>query len=157
MFIGALNALSDGFAEHPEIIRRGLRYLAEQDFSSRPDGRCELRGSDCFLTLQRYRTKPVACCYPEAHRKYVDIQFVVEGEEYLGWCPLSPDLEVHAPYDAAKDIIFYERLVPDSNIILAAGSYAILYPEDVHRPQVAMDDQPMPVTKVVMKIATELL
>ena len=64
---------------------------------------------------------------------------------------------MRTPYDAARDVTFYERLVPESNLVLLPGSFAVLFPEDVHRPQVATEDGPAPVTKVVVKISTELL
>ena len=61
-------------------------------------------------------------------------------------------------HDEARDIIFYRALIPESSILLKAGSYAVLYPEDVHRPGVSvLDEYPADVTKVVVKIDLELM
>jgi YhcH/YjgK/YiaL family protein len=76
----------------------------------------------------------------------------------MGWCPLSPDLEEEAPYDAERDVTFYKALVPDSSIVLSPGCFAVLYPEDVHRPQASVvEDAPGKVTKVVVKVAIDSL
>ena len=60
-------------------------------------------------------------------------------------------------YDEEKDIAFYESLVPDSTIIMSKGNFAVLYPEDVHSPCGALDDDaPEDVVKVVVKISIDL-
>ena len=55
------------------------------------------------------------------------------------------------------DVTFYEKLVPDSNLVLLPGSFAVLYPEDVHRPCCAVERGPAPVTKVVVKVSVDLV
>ena len=157
MFIGSIDALEDSRVDYPELIRKALFYLRDHDFTQFEDGRYPIDGDKCVANVQRYTTRQHMECYPETHQKYVDIQYVVEGEEYLGWCPFSPDLQITAHYDAEKDVAFYAALVPDSNIVLSPGRFAVLYPEDVHRPQGAVDDVPAPVTKVVVKVAVDSL
>ena len=157
MFIGTMEAAEQGYMDFPPILREALAFLQTQDFTKMADGHYPIRGEQCYANLDRYTTRDAADCYPETHRRFVDIQYLVEGEEYLGWCPLSPELVVRTPYDEVRDITFYERLVPESNLVLLPGSFAVLFPEDVHRPQVAAEDGPSPVTKVVVKISTELL
>ena len=157
MFIGSIDSLDNGHADYPKIVQKALEYLRSHDFTKLEDGRYPIDGDKCVANLQRYTTRVFEECRPETHKKYVDIQYVVEGEEYMGWCPFSPDLKVTAPYDAEKDITFYEELVPDSNIVLTPGRFAVIYPEDVHRPQGAVEGEPGPVTKVVVKISVDCL
>ena len=157
MFIGSIDSLDNGHADYPKIVQKALEYLRSHDFTKLEDGRYPIDGDKCVANLQRYTTRVLAECRPATHKKYVDIQYVVEGEEYMGWCPFSPDLKVTAPYDAEKDITFYEELVPDSNIVLTPGRFAVIYPEDVHRPQGAVEGEPGPVTKVVVKISVDCL
>lgn len=156
MFIGSIEAKEKGYGIYPQIIRDMLDYLGSHDFTQMTDGKYAIKDG-IFFTVQRYKTKNIDECAPENHKKYIDIQFMAEGEEYLGWCPFSPDLTASGEYDAEKDVTFYKELVPDSNIILLPGSFAVLYPEDVHRPCVSVDDDSAPVTKVVMKIPVELV
>ena len=157
MIIGSIDSLDDSHVRYPAMVQKALDYLRDHDFTKLADGRYPIDGDKCVANLQRYTTRLYHECSPETHEKFVDVQFVVEGEEYMGWCPFSPDLTVKVPYDAEKDITFYESLVPDSNIVLTPGRFAVLYPEDVHRPQGAVDDMPSKVTKVVVKIAVDSL
>ena len=158
MFIGNIDASgSTTHGAYPEAIQRALEYLCANDFKNMEDGTYPIEGEKMFAKVQRYETRLLESCRPETHQKYVDIQYVVEGEEYLGWCPFSPDLRLAAPYDDKLDVAFYEELIPESNLVLLPGSFAVLYPEDVHRPCGAVDNEPSPVTKVVVKVSVDLL
>ena len=156
MFIGTIEAAA-AHAAYPEAIQRALSYLRSHDFTKMEDGTYPIEGEKMFAKLQRYETRLLESCRPETHQKYIDIQYVVEGEEYLGWCPFSPDLRAASDYDGEADVTFYERLVPDSNIILLPGSFAVLYPEDVHRPCCAVEGEVSAVTKVVVKVSVDLI
>ena len=145
------------FVSHPAAIQRALEYLKSHDFTKMKDGRYEIEGDKLYVNVERYETTSTETIYPEVHRRYIDLQYVVEGEEFLGWCPLSPDLKVHTPYDAEKDIEFFEELMPDSNFPLAAGGFAILSPKDVHRSHISIEGNTSHVTKVVAKISVDLL
>ena len=158
MMTGIIGVSKDEQKGYSAALTKALAFLRSQDFRSMSEGRHEIDGDKIFALLSRYTTRPQAECVPEAHRKFVDIQYVAEGEEFLGWCPMSPDLVEMEPYDEARDIIFYRALIPESSILLKAGSYAVLYPEDVHRPGVSvLDEYPADVTKAVVKIDFELM
>ena len=157
MIVGSMECPAREYMQYPAAVAEALEYLRTHDFTKMADGKYPIRGEQSFALVQRYHTKPMAECYPEAHKRFMDVQYVAEGEEYLGWCAFSPEMIVHTPYDADKDIVFFEKMVPDSNLVLSAGSFAVLSPEDVHRPCGAIEDVPGPVTKVVVKIAVALL
>lgn len=157
MLIGTIDGPNTDYATYPEAIKTALDFLHTQDFTKMADGRYEIEGDLLYATVSRYDTKLAKDCFPEAHRKYFDVQYLVEGEEYLGWCPFTPSLCVKTPYDEEKDIAFYKRLVPESNFVLKPGIFAILSTKDVHCPCRAIDDKPAPVLKVVVKVSIELL
>ena len=158
MMTGIIGVSKDEQKGYSTALTKALAFLRTQDFRNMPEGRHEIDGDKIFALLSRYTTRPQTECTPEAHRKFVDIQYVADGEEFLGWCPMSPDLVEMEPYDEARDIIFYRALIPESSFLLKAGSYAVLYPEDVHRPGVSvLDEYPANVTKVVVKIDLELM
>lgn len=116
------------------------------------DGRHDIDGDAIYALVQRYQTRPQARPQLEAHRRYIDIQFIVRGREVIHWAPLATLSEVTLPYDAAKDAGLFaatSRLVP---VGLAAGQFAILFPDDAHAPCCAWDD-PEEVIKVVVKVA----
>ncbi len=155
---GIIGVSKDEQSGYSPALTKAIAFLRTQDFQKMPAGRFEIEGDEMFALLSRYTTRPQAKCIPEAHRRFVDIQYVINGEEFLGWCPLSPDLLVLEPYDPAKDVIFYRELIPESSILLKAGSYVVLYPDDVHRPGVSvLEEYPAEVTKVVLKIDLNLM
>lgn len=156
MVIGNIKEADTGFKKYPDRIRKALNFLKDTDFSQLPDGRIDI-DEGMYANLQRYETRVPNSGKPEAHRLYIDVQYVVEGEEEMGWCPINPDLEPVAPYDEEKDLIFYQNLVPESTVPLRKHDFAILYPHDVHRPCGSLYAEPTKVTKVVVKIAVNTI
>ena len=145
-------------AVYPPVLQEVLEYLRSRDFRDVADGDYPIGQEGCVAKVQRYTTRPMDECRPETHVRFVDVQYLADGEEYLGWCPMSPDLVETEPYDEARDVTFYRALVPESNVALFPGSFAVLYPMDVHRPCCAIeDDCCVPVVKVVVKIPVELM
>jgi len=157
MIVGSIDNLEHSHEKYPKAVRKALTYLQEHDFTKMEDGLYPIDGKKIFAKVQRYQTRPISECRPEAHRKFLDIQYIAEGEELFGWCPISPDIEQEGIYDEGQDVAFYDHLVPDSAIVLFTGNFVVLYPEDVHRPCGMVDTEPKPVTKVVVKIAVSML
>ena len=164
MFIGSKSELQENCNVYPPVILAVLQYLTSLDFSAMASGRHEVNlafaqdnPTGIYFNLDRYTTKAFKDCKPERHMKYIDLQYMIEGEECLGWCPLSPDLKVLTPYDEEKDVIFYRALVPESSLIIVPGNFVVLYPDDVHLPCVAVQGPGEPVTKAVVKIPVSLL
>lgn len=156
MIVGHIDNLDDGAYAYPPAIKKALAWLQAQDFTQMEIGRYDIAGDDIYASLQTYETRNVAKCRPEAHRKYIDIQYMVKGAEYLGWCVLTPAIEVTEAYNEATDVEFYKELLPQSNIVLADKTFAVLYPQDVHRPCCRIYES-APVLKVVVKIAVSCL
>lgn len=132
------------------------RFAAAFDFlhelpSDQPFGRVQIDGDDCFALVQGYTTKPLSAQRFEAHRKYIDIQFLQAGRETLLWTPLAELSEVTQPYDDARDISFYAGPKSSVAVHLQAGEFAIFYPEDGHAPMLEFQG-PADVRKVVIKV-----
>lgn len=152
MIYGRLDNIEAEASTLPETILEGLRFLERSDIASLPKGRLDVDGDRMFAMVQDYHTKPREEARPEAHKRYLDIQYIFKGEEYVGLAPLA---KAPAPVEdllEEKDICFYDAVKDESMILLSAGGYAVFYPWDVHRPCVAID-APTPVRKVVVKIA----
>lgn len=131
---------------HPRIAL-ALGELAR--LSALPEGRYALDGEQVFAIIEQYQTKPREDALWEAHRKYIDVQFVVEGAEVMGVAPLQ-NMEAQGEYDEAKD---YQPFAGDGDFFtLRAGQFAILFPQDVHLPQRSLN-QPQTVKKIVIKVA----
>lgn len=132
---------------------KAFAYLRTVD-GSQPLGRHDLDGDDCFALVQTYETKPQEKALFEAHRKYIDVQFIQSGRETILWAPLASMAEETMAFDQSKDAALW-KLVPDTTAIhVSAGHFAILFPEDAHAPCIEWD-QPETVFKVVVKVAVE--
>jgi len=129
-------------------LARALDYLAKTDFSKIATGKVVLDGANLFALVQNYETRLREKCQFEAHRKYIDVQYVVEGTEQMGYAHVAA-LHNGTPYDAEKDA---EMFTGEGSFIAApAGTFIVFFPEDGHMPGVAIGG-PKPVRKVVLKV-----
>lgn len=129
-----------------------LKYLRDADFSAMENGKYELREGKAYAIVQDYDTKDESEGKFEAHRKFVDIQFIVEGEEKIGYGKTS-EFKEETEYDEEKDIIF---LAPKGDtktesVIVKEGEYVILMPQDAHMPSITANEKSH-VKKVVVKV-----
>jgi len=134
-------------------IAAGLALLNESRVQTSESGRYEIDGDNLYFVVDQYETAPQEQGRLESHRKYIDIQFVLSGREWIGCRPIE-SLQVETPYDAKKDIEFYHRAEPMTRVAMEAGTFAIFWPHDAHMPG-RMFDKPARVKKIVVKIKTE--
>lgn len=132
-------------------LQKGLDFIRNTDFSTLAAGRYEIDGDTIYATIADYDTEPKGHRRPEAHRSYIDIQYIAAGEEYIGCSFLSEGNELLEDYDAVRDLVFYKNAINEIDILLHPGVYAILLPSDVHRPGCAVKGMGK-VRKVVVKI-----
>jgi biofilm protein TabA len=125
-------------------------YLAENDFTDVPPGRVELSGDAMYALTQEYETKPLEQGKWEAHRQYIDVQYIVSGRERILFAPIE-SLEA-GDYIPAKD--FLPLTGRGSTVDLSAGFFVIFFPEDAHMPGLFID-HPEPVKKIVVKVRAE--
>jgi len=131
-------------------IAKALEVLRDTDFAAKENGRYDIDGDNIYYLLQRYTTEPAEKRRPEAHEKYIDIQYLAEGEELMGYCLLE-GLEIDTPYNEEKDIIFYKQIKDIGRVNLLPGTFAVLFPQDGHMPKCQLDG-PCEVLKVVVKV-----
>jgi len=129
-------------------LAMALKFLQEGNVVALLPTRIELDGDKVFAMIQHYETKPKEQGVWEAHRKYIDVQYVVEGQELMGYANLG-HLNANE-YNAEKD--FLSAQGEGSFVLMKPGTFVILTPQDAHIPQMAVD-VPQPVKKVVIKVA----
>ena len=117
---------------HPRFAE-AFRYLARTDLSALPTGRTDIDGDRLFVILDRKDGRGREGARLEAHRRYVDIQFTIDGDEEIGWTSLAACIAPDAPFDATKDIVFFND-APSTWLRVPRGSFAIFFPEDAHAP-----------------------
>lgn len=139
------------FAYLDEVFRNGspeqarLRGIAEGE-----SNRVELSGG-AFAIEQVYQTKVRADGFFESHRKYIDVQVIVEGEELMEVASLA-DMTARQPYNPDRDLLVYADSSAASVLRLSAGGVALFFPEDVHMPSLQAGAKSVLVRKVVVKV-----
>ena len=108
-------------------------------------------GGEIYANIDEYTTKPLENCRFEAHRKYIDIQLLLMGEEVIETA-FTGELEIAEPYDADRDVMFLKDTDDKTVLHLKKGYFALFYPTDAHKPQIAINAIDN-VKKVVVKMA----
>jgi len=137
------------FAAHPERWTRTFEFLKKADLKSLELGEHEILGSEAYAIVSEYMPKEPEMCKFEAHRKYIDLQYIIEGAEMMG--TVAPDsLQVTIPYTA--DIEFYGTDEEGATYEIAnQDNFFIFFPNQPHRPSMNFDGASK-VKKVVVKI-----
>lgn len=156
MIFGKLDSLSKDKSYLPKALVKGLDYLQQTDFSKVAVGKYEIEGSSIYALVQEYQTAPKAEKKAEAHGKYIDIQYIAQGKEVIGFAPFSPESEVKENLLDQKDAIYYNSVKGEMDLMMSDGMYAIFFPEEIHRPGCNYEAGGQ-VRKVVVKIAMSLL
>jgi len=127
---------------------KAFDYLRGTDFTTVEKGKHAIDGDEIFAIVNEFETKDKSECEVEAHKKHIDIQYVVRGTELFGYTPFTGQKPV-VDYDESKDVYFFNEDV--SYIRLEGGMFIIFFPTDLHQPEVRQFE-PVTVKKVVVKI-----
>ena len=131
-------------------LAKGFKLLKD-GLEAKESGRYDVDGGGLYYMIQRYETKPVEEGRVESHRKYIDIQFIAEGEEMIGYMPIDT-LKVEIPFDAETDVAFYKPRVEDMmKVRLKAGMFCVLFPDDAHMSCRQLNGA-SDVTKIMVKV-----
>lgn len=137
-------------AQHP-LFAAAFDFLRNADWEKIEDGKIELvDGGRLYVAVQSYETREESAARYEVHRKYIDIQFIVSGEEKIGYLPEVGGLAPSVPYDETGDIAFYDAK-GGSGAVLREGSFMILFPGEFHKPSLSLQE-PSAVRKAVVKV-----
>lgn len=132
-----------------EDIYEGLKYLK----NATPDLACGVHEINPRVKaiVSEYETKLVNENGYEAHKKYIDIQYMLKGEE-KNFCLPIEKLRETKPYKEEIDAAFYEAGIPAQELILGDGYFAIYWPKDGHMPGLRITAS-IKVVKIILKIA----
>jgi YhcH/YjgK/YiaL family protein len=132
-----------------EKFKLAYEFLRRDDLSKLPVGEIKL-SQDVTARVQEYTTKLPEDAKFETHNKMIDIQYVALGQEFFGLARRDL-LETAIPYNDEKDITFYKDPPVFGSILLQAGDFIVVYPEDAHKPSCLVGTQ-APVKKLLIKI-----
>jgi YhcH/YjgK/YiaL family protein len=134
-----------------ERIKKGLKYLSETNFNDLESGTYDIEGTDIYSIVSEYNTKPFSAAKWEAHKNYIDIQYMVSGKEKMGFAHQT-NMAVIQEYNKVKDVMLLKG--EGNYLIVDEKQFVIFFPTDVHMPSVAVNI-PKPVKKVVVKVRVD--
>lgn len=137
--------------QYPKAIQFALDYLKNTDFDAMEVGVYELKGKSIFVQVLDLETKPKSAFQPEVHRNYLDVQYLHKGKEVMAAATDLGKNPVAQPYQAERDIQYYQAAEGENEFHCVAGNFAIFFPEDTHR--AAIFDGTDTIRKIVVKIA----
>ena len=129
-------------------LLRALQLIRDTDFSRLEDRTYEVEGRDLFFFIQSYETSQTNDT-PEAHRKYIDIQYMISGTEVMGVAQLDTVTE-EVEARPQNDIWFYHA--PMDYITVKPGMFTVFFPNDTHAPCISPTEGPGHVRKCVFKV-----
>lgn len=144
----------DRYRNLEEEIRFCLNYLKSQDFKKIEDGKYYLNESKTiYVNIERYETKNKGKL--ECHKRHIDIQYMLEGQESIGHKVIDKVLldviEKNEEYDEKCDVMFINGVKSSSFLNLCEKEFVIFYPSDLHMPQIKSERKEI-VRKAVVKI-----
>jgi biofilm protein TabA len=144
-----------------DVLENGHRYLALKkgfakafEFLARPDlmelsvGKYEIDGERVYAMVSRDPGRKKEDALLEGHEKYIDIQLVLAGTDFMGWKPKSLCDRSKGEYDQKSDLQFFAD-EPDVWISTKSGAFVIFFPDDAHMPSISSGI----LHKVVVKVA----
>ena len=147
--IDKLQNAEDYYDMHP-AFEKAFAFLKQDGLAGLPADRYEIDGDRLFCMISKDRGRSRSEAKLEAHRKYIDIQYVIAGTDEMGFKPTADCKLIDTSYDADKDIEFFSDK-PDSWTPVKPGSFVIFFPQDAHAPLVSSGK----IHKAVLKIAVE--
>lgn len=140
-------ANADRYAALHPLFPQAFAFLRDTDLNALAPGRYPLDGERLFAIIESASGRRREQAKLECHRRYIDIQFVLEGRDEMGWKPLQDCLEPVADFNPAKDIQFFQDN-PGNWLSTSPGAFCIFFPSDAHAPLVS-DSM---IRKVILKI-----
>ena len=141
------------YFRHKERWEKAFIFLAGTDLKKLENKRYDIDGDNLYASVSEYPTKDEKTTNFEAHRKYIDIQYVISSSENMNVVPLKNAGEVVTPYDNTRDIEFMKP-VASRNIAATQKNFFIFFPSDAHRPGIR-EKEPVNVKKIVIKLSAE--
>lgn len=127
---------------------QAFAFLKNHDLNALAKGKYPIDGDNVFASVTIDSSKDFKNTNWESHRNYVDLQYVINGEEKIGVSPVSR-ATVTNQYNDKKDAANYS--VEGKFYSATPGTFFIFFPSDAHRPNITPGGN-KPVKKLVIKV-----
>lgn len=141
---------SPRYAALQPLFPRAFDYIRDTDLNALAPGVHQIIAKQLFVIIEEAEGRTRSDAKLEAHRRYIDIQLVLEGVDEMGWRALA---DCHLPLDehnAERDIRFFADEAA-TWISTPANHFCIFFPEDAHAPLVSNG----PIRKAIFKVAVD--
>jgi len=139
----------DQYFSKDSSLHEALAFVAAFD-RTQADGRYPIDGEALYALVSTYDTSPREERRFEAHKKYLDVQVLLEGEEAID-VSLEANLPFLQEYNESKDVMFLEPPADYTSLVMKPGYFAVFYPQDLHRPNCHLHGK-QHVRKIVVKV-----
>ena len=129
---------------------KAVEFVLRSDLMELPVGKYEIDGEHVYAMVSRDAGRKKKDAQLEIHRKYIDIQLVLEGTDEMGWRSAASCRKLSSEFDKESDIQFYSD-EPDIWIPVKQGLFVIFFPEDAHMPLISEGQ----LHKIVVKISVD--
>ena len=127
---------------------KAFTYLKNTDLNTLSNGKHVIDGDNVYAIVTEAPTKDYDKTAFESHRKYVDLQYVIKGEENMAKASVTSVI-ISKPYDEATDLANYTG--EGKIYTVPAGTFILFFPTDAHRPNITPGGNKV-VKKIVIKI-----
>jgi YhcH/YjgK/YiaL family protein len=141
------------YFKNKERWDKAFTFLKSNDLSKLEIKRHEIDGDNAYAPVSDYLTKNPQDAKFEAHRKYIDIQYIIDGQEQMTVAPIGKKKDTITPYDETKDVEFM-TVADSSSYIATPKNFFIFFPSDIHRPSVKVNENSQ-VRKIVVKVKVD--
>jgi biofilm protein TabA len=135
---------------HPNF-EKAFAFLRRTDLAQLELTKRLIDGDRVYCALSRSQGRTRAQAPLEAHRRYIDIQYVISGEEEMGYKPIAQCRQEKEAYHSEKDVAFFND-PPNRWLVVPPGSFIIFFPQDAHAPLVGSGV----IHKAVVKVSVTL-
>ena len=113
---------------------KAFAFLKETNLDTISPGKYAIDGDNVYAIVSDGKPKLMEEAKWEAHRKYIDIQYIISGKEKMGLAPISKAAVIDE-FNESKDVGFYNIPDSDSQYYTAEpGTLLLFFPLDAHRP-----------------------
>ncbi|MFN0166537.1 MAG: YhcH/YjgK/YiaL family protein [Bryobacteraceae bacterium] len=134
-----------------EGLEVAMEFLSKPDLASMKEGRYPLEGEEVYALIMKMKTKPEAEGEFETHRRYIDVQSLISGQETIGYASAS-SLKTTKPYDEKVEAELFSLPPTYGRLQMKPGMFAIFAPGEAHLPGRDLDGE-HEIRKVVVKVS----
>lgn len=149
MILGSINDFDEEWFS--PLINKALKHIKRIEWSNVKPGNYEIDGDDMFASVQEVTTINKTEKMAERHSQYIDLQYLVSGEETIYVAPPSEKNVINENKIESDDVLLYSKVQNESELNLTPGMFTILSPNDIHTPGCSNKEK-MKIKKVVIKV-----